>query len=208
MRSRFVPEWLTFEIEQALAAIGGEHVAKKEATVLRMAQAIAKGESQASVFRQPGTCSKNIWHGVNDKVGWKEDPAIAEALALATERARWWLRIKEGQAIQSALNDLVDVAEDAARQIAAVIRYGQMTFPRQGKTVTKQAKVAEVLKASTEVLDRVSALTATKNTTTVQPMTADTFAVLAQQAKAQAGALNEEAAVAWDPTQTPDDDGD
>lgn len=203
-----MPEWLTFEIEQALAAIEGEHVAKKEATVLRMAQAIAKGESQASVFRQPGTCSKNVWHGVNEKAGWKEDPAIAEALSRATARARWWLRVKEGQAIQNALNDLVDVAEDAARQIASVIREGQMTFTRPGKSVTKQAKVAEVLKASTEVLDRVSALTATKNNTVIQPLTADAFAVLAQQAKVKADSLNEQAAQAWNPTQEPDDDGD
>lgn len=166
MRSKFVPDWLTYEIEQALAAIHGEHVAKKEATVLRLAQAIARGESQASVWGQPGTCSKNIWHGAGGKVGWKDDPVIAFALELATTRARWWVRVKEGRALQSALDGLADLSDDAVRQIASVIRYGQMTFTRADEIVIKQASVAEVLKASTDVLDRVSPTTAAKNTTT------------------------------------------
>lgn len=162
MRSRYVPDWLTYEVEQALAAIDGEHVAKKEATVLRLAQAIAAGESQAAVFRLPGTCSKNIWHGVGDKLGWKDDPAIALALELATQRARWWARVKQGRAVQSALDALVDLSEDAVRQIANAVRYGQLTFDRGADIVIKQASVAEVLKASADVLDRVSEMTATK----------------------------------------------
>lgn len=162
MRSRYVPDWLTFEVEQALAAIGGEHVAKKEATVLRMAQAIAQGESQTSVWKHPGTCSKNIWHGVGDKAGWKDDPTIARALDLATERARWWVRVKGGRAVQNALDALVDLSEDAVRQIAGAVRFGQLTFDRGPEIVIKQASVAEVLKAATEVLDRVSEMTATK----------------------------------------------
>lgn len=162
MRSRYIPDWLTFEVEQALAAIDGEHVTKKEATVLRLAQAIAQGQSQTSVFQQPGTCSKNIWHGVGGKPGWKDDPVIAKALELATERARWWVRVKEGRAVQGALDALVDLSEDAVRQIASAVRFGQLTFDRGAEIVIKQASVAEVLKASAEVLDRVSDLTATK----------------------------------------------
>lgn len=204
MRSRFVPDWLTFEIEQALAAITGDQVAKKETTVLRLAQATAKGESAASVFRQSGTCSSNIWYGVGSKPGWKDDPAIEKALKLATERARWWVRIKEGQATQNALNVLIDLSEDAARQIASVVREGQITFERAGKKVIKQAKVGEVLKASTEVLDRISAVTASKSTT-VQTMDADQFAALSAEAKAKAGAVNEAAAQAWDPNRKPND---
>lgn len=207
MQSRYVPDWLTYEVEQALAAIDGEHVAKKELTVLRLAQAIAAGESQSMVFRSPGTCSKNIWHGVGDKPGWKDDPAIARALDLATQRARWWVRVKEGRAVQNALDTLVDLSEDAVRQIAHAVRYGQLTFDRGADIVIKQASVAEVLKASTEVLDRVSTLTATK-ATTVQTLDADQFAVLTAQAKAKAGAVNEAAAMAWNPEQKPTDDAD
>jgi len=163
MRSRYVPDWLTFEVEQALAAIDGEHVAKKEATVLRLAQAIAAGESQAAVFRLPGTCSKNIWHGVGDKPGWKDDPAIAQALALATQRVRWWVRIKQGRAIQDSLDILVDGAEDAARQLVNMVKMGVLVFDFGADGMElRRAEVGHVLEASRQILDRVSALTASK----------------------------------------------
>lgn len=163
MRSRYVPDWLTYEVEQALAAIDGEHVAKKEATVLRLAQAIAAGESQAAVFRLPGTCSKNIWHGVGDKTGWKDDPAIARALHLATERARWWVRIKQGRAIQDSLDILVDGAETAAQQLVNMVKMGVLVFDFGADGLElRRAEVGHVLEASKQILDRVSALTATK----------------------------------------------
>ena len=203
MRGRFVPEWLTHEIEQALSAVTGEHVAKKEATVLRLAQAVARGESQASVWKQPGTCTRNVWNGVGGKPGWKDDPTIAYALELATQRARWWVRVKEGRALQNALDDLIDLSEDAVRQIASVVRYGQVTFERAEEIVIKQASVAEVLKASTDVLDRISPTTAPKNTT-VQTLDADQFAALQAQAKAKAAAVEQAAASAWQPGQEPE----
>jgi len=207
MRSRYVPEWLTYEIEQALAAIGGDQVAAKEAMVLRMAQAVAQGISQRELFKQPGTCSKNTWHGVGDKPGWKDDPAIVHALELATRRARWWVRVKEGRAVENALNALIEVAEDAAGNVVSAIRYGQLTFMRAEQIVIKQASVAEVLKASTEVLDRISTATASKSTT-VQQLDADQFAVLAQQAKAKAAPITEAAAAAWSPESQPADGSD
>lgn len=207
MRSRYVPEWLTYEIEQALAAIGGDQVAAKEAMVLRMAQGIAQGLSQREIFRQPGTCSKNTWHGVGDKPGWKDDPTIAHALELATARARWWVRVKEGRAVENALNALLEVAEDAAGNMVNAIRYGQLTFHREAEIVIKQASVAEVLKASTEVLDRISATTASKSTT-VQTLDADQFAILAQQAKAKAAPIADAAAAAWSPEKPPNDGSD
>ena len=164
MRSKFVPDWLTYEVEQALSAIAGDNVATKEKTVLRMAEAVATGKNQKWVWSQHGTCSKNTWHGVGDKAGWKDDPVIAHALELATERARWWMRVREGGAVQDTLDELMDVAPIAARQIASIIRYGQVTFVRPDGIVIKQASVAEVAKEAESVLDRVSAATATKAT--------------------------------------------
>lgn len=204
MRSRYVPEWLTYEIEQALAAISGDQVAQKEGMVLRMAQAVAQGMTQRELFRQPGTCAKNTWHGVRGKPGWKDDQAIAHALELATQRARWWVRVKEGRAVENALNALIEVAEDAAGNVVSAIRYGQLTFYRETDVVIKQASVAEVLKASTEVLDRISAATAAKSTT-VQKLDADQFAAIAEQARAKATPIAEAAAAAWNPDRKPDD---
>lgn len=203
------PAWLTPEIDDALAAISEPHAVKKQTTVLLVAQAVATGESLRSVFERPDTCKADHWYGTtrrngSRKPGWKEDPAIGAALQLATERARWWVRVKGGSAVQNALDALVDLSEDAVRQIASAIRFGQLTFDRGPELVIKQASVAEVLKASTEVLDRVSAVTASKSTT-VQTMDADQFAALSAEAKAKAGAVNEAAAQAWDPNQKPND---
>lgn len=206
MRSRYVPEWMTFEVEQALAAIDGSSVAKKEATVLRMAQAIAAGESQAEVFRQPGTCSKNIWHGVNEKPGWKDDPAIRTALTVATNRARWWVRVKQGRAIQESLDILLDGAEDAAQQLVNMVRMGVLVFDFGADGMElRRAETGHVLEASKQILDRVSALTAAKSTT-VQALDADQFAALAQQAKAPAKAIEQQAEAAWNPDRKPNGD--
>lgn len=206
------PDWMTPEISEALAAIENPHAVKKQLTVLLVAQALATGQPVSAVFERDDTCKADVWYGTkrrngSRKLGWREEPTIATALHVATERARWWVRVKQGQAVQSAIDALIDLSEDAARQIASAIRFGQLTFDRGPELVIKQASVAEVLKASTEVLDRVSTLTATK-ATTVQTLDADQFAVLTAQAKAKAGAVNEAAAMAWNPEQKPTDDAD
>jgi hypothetical protein len=203
VKPSFVPDWLTHEINTALADITGDHVAKKETTVLRLAQAVANGEAVSSVFGAADTCSRTIWYGNAKKPGWKDDPAIAFALTLATQRARWWIRVKQGRAVQDSLDILVDGSEDAARQLIRVIREGQMFFERAGEYVFKQASVAEVLRASEQVLDRISVATAAKNTTT-HALDADQFAALSAKAKATAGDVAKAAAEGWNPDQKPD----
>lgn len=206
VKSQFVPDWLTYEISNALAAITGDHPAKKEVTVLRLAQAVANGEALASVFGLPGTCSKTIWYGGANKPGWKDDPAILTALALATDRARWWVRIKQGRAVQDSLNILVDGSEDAARQLVSVVRTGALIFDfgADGMEI-RRADVGHVLEASKQILDRVSATTAAKSTV-VQTLDADQFAAMTQQAKAKASQVAADAAGAWDPDDKPDED--
>lgn len=208
LATQFTPEWLTWEISQALAAIDGDHVAKKEATVLRMAQAIANGEPPTGVFAQPGTCSRAVWYGKyahgEHKPGWKDDPAIQAALELATQRARWWVRVKQGRAVQDSLDILVDASEDAARQLVSMIRAGALIFDfgLDGQEI-RRVEAGHVLEASKQILDRVSALTATKATTT-HALDADQFAALQAQAKAKAAAVEQAAASAWQPGQEPE----
>lgn len=210
MREKFVPEWLTWEINEALAAITGDHVVKKETTVLRVAQAVANGEPISGVFAQPDTCSRTIWHGKygdgEHKPGWKDDPTIATALHLATQRARWWVRVKQGRAIQDTLDILVNGSEDAAKQLVNAVQMGALIFDfgADGMEI-RRADVGHILEASKQILDRVSALTATKATTTVA-LDADQFAAMQAKAKASAGALEQAAATAWDPGQQPDAD--
>lgn len=204
VKPQFVPEWLTHEISVALAAIDGDHVAKKETTVLRLAQAVANGEAISGVFSAPDTCSRNVWYGNTGKPGWKDDPAIQTALYLATQRARWWVRVKQGRAVQDSLDILVDGSEDAARQLVNLIRTGTLIFDfgADGQEI-RRAEVAHVLEASKQILDRVSATTAPKGTQT-HALDADQFALLVQQAKAKAGSIEQAAKQAWDPERPPD----
>ena len=74
--------WLTPEIRSALAALTGDHAAKKRATVLAVAFAVAYGDSVKKVFERDDTCAENIWYGK-----WKWESEIEAALKLCTARA-------------------------------------------------------------------------------------------------------------------------
>ena len=160
----FVPGWLTHEVSQALALITGEHVAKKEATVLHLAEALANGVSMNQVFERPDTCSKRVWYGYTDaktghiKAAWRDDEAVTLALHVATERARWWVRVKRGRAVEHALDILMDGSEAAATQLVNLVRHGYVKFDYglDGAEL-RNADVREVLMASEALLDRVSA---------------------------------------------------
>jgi hypothetical protein len=205
-RSLFVPEWLSVEVSEALSQISGAQVAKKEATILRLAEATASGESWSVVFARPETCTKSVWYGFTKrtgkrKLGWCEDVCIKHALAVATARARWWVRVKRGKAVQDALDLLVEGSEDAARQLVNLVRLGQVVFAREqpdGVQIARvDADVREVLAAAKEVLDRVSELTATKQQT-MHSLNADQFAQMMRKAEEKAKTL-EELAEQWEP---------
>ncbi len=194
---QYQPAWLTSEVNEALAAISGEHVAKKETTVLRLAEATATGGSWSGVFARPDTCAKRVWYGTAARPGWQHDPAVVRALAVATAQARWWVRVKRGAAVQAALDTLVDGSEVAAQQLVNLARYGQLLFVDEtGSTRIVAAEVREVLVAAKDILDRVSELTAAKGQANVG-VTSDQMALLLQQAQQRARTLEEEAVQAW-----------
>lgn len=170
------PEWLTPQIDEALASIRDPHAAKKQRTVLLIAQAMATGESLTAVFERPDTCKADIWYGLNRKgrrkPGWREDPHVAAALQLATERARWWVRVKQGQAVQSSLDILMDAGESAAQQLANMVKMGVLVFDFGADGLElRRADVGHVLEASKQILDRISAATASKSTTVIDAAT-------------------------------------
>lgn len=160
-----LPAWLSYEVSQALDCITGDEVAKKERTVLRLAQAMATGISQNEIFRhhrQNGVVNKKYWTGFGDKPGWKDDPAIAHALDVATARARWWVRVKEGKGIEESLDIMKDAAPDVARQIVRIALEGRAMVTVGDREEFKEANLPEILKAGDSVLNRVSVETATK----------------------------------------------
>jgi hypothetical protein len=79
-------EWLTDEIRALLAAIKGEHAAKKRLTVIKLAFARANGTPVKRVFGRDDTCAEMIWY-----TKWSKKPAIKAAFEACCERALAWM---------------------------------------------------------------------------------------------------------------------
>lgn len=90
MTKLMVPEsaygWLNEEIKAALAEIEPPHVAKKRATVIKLAQAAAQQTPMKTVFEAADTCNESIWY-----IKWQFDEKIKRALALAERRCLEWV---------------------------------------------------------------------------------------------------------------------
>ena len=175
--------------------------------MLRLAEALANGVSMNRVFERPDTCSKRVWYGYTDaktgtvKPAWRDDAAITTALAVATERARWWVRVRHGRAVQNALDILMDGAEAAALQLTNLVRYGYVKFDYGPDGVDgseiRGGEVREVLAAAQDLLDRVSDLTAGKGGVT-HTLNSDQFGELLRKAKVDTAELVQEAEGGWD----------
>ena len=113
----FEPEWMTFEIRQALEEIQPPNVRKKRTTVLRLADARANNRSQAETFKLPDVCCKSTWLGQcregHKLPGWRDDPAIQHALELATARAQEWEDTHIARQIAKTRRQLADHAPGA-----------------------------------------------------------------------------------------------
>jgi hypothetical protein len=147
---------MSFEVQAALDAIGEPHSRKKRCTVLRLAEARATGVSVRTVFEQDDTCNVQTWYGrgAND-TGWKDDPAIASALEVATKRAQWWQDQEEGQRIAlrqkqlaATQDELVDLSALATQTLADLMMNADSEKVR--------------LEAAETVLDRADEATARK----------------------------------------------
>ncbi len=166
--THFVPEWMTFEVQQALTKIRDPHATKKQTTVLRLAEAAAMGMPMADVFKRSDTCTEKVWHGWTDKAtgkrhrGWKLDANIARAMGVATERARWWGLVRQGRAVQAALDTLTAATPDVALQLVSIAVHGRAAVMDGNNQVFAPADVKDIIKAADSILDRVSDKTADK----------------------------------------------
>lgn len=115
MTEHIAPEWWTVEVAQALNAIRGHEAARKRRTVLALAFAVARGESQESVWaaNDPEVCSRTTWY---EK--WKHQPDVVRALTICAERAMAW-RDEETARMEALSLQQVrrGLAEDAKRAI-------------------------------------------------------------------------------------------
>lgn len=121
-RSMPIPDvghgWMTDTIRELLGAIRGQHVAKKRATIIRLAFARANQQPMRDVFGQEDTCAENIWY-----MKWRFDPAITAAYEACCARALEW-RDEETTRIQAYYRQerLRAIAEHAAQAPAALAK--------------------------------------------------------------------------------------
>lgn len=148
--------WMTAEVQDALDAIPEPHTRKKRCTVLRLAEARALGLGVRAVFDQEDTCNAVTWYGRKGD-GWKDEPAIKEALEIATKRAQWWQDQEEAQRITmrgrqlaATQDELVDLSKLATETLADLMMNAGSEKVR--------------LEAAETVLDRAAAETAKKLT--------------------------------------------
>jgi hypothetical protein len=153
---------MSFEVHEALARITGEHAAKKQRTVLLLAAAIAAESPQTEVFKRRDTCNRVTWYGRDGEPGWRDDPAIDEALRVAKARALWWMRVRQGGAVQATLDVLVDGAQAAAQQLVRIASEGRVRVMIGEQPEYMTADTGHVVRAANSILDRVSEATADK----------------------------------------------
>jgi hypothetical protein len=141
----YFPEWMTYEIEQALRGL----TRKQRTTVLKLAEAAATPDrTMSDVFREPDCCNRSTWYDRPSKAGWESDPQIKHALALATERAQHWADTSIARHIATAQRKLAQASPPAVDRVISLMAGAQ------------DERIQ--LRAAESILDRTAQETASK----------------------------------------------
>jgi hypothetical protein len=156
----FQPAWMTEELHQALAAIGGHNQRKKRTTVLRLAEARATGKVEGNVFKDPACCGRNCWYGKQPCAGvhlpgWRDDPAIQAALEAAVKRAQWFQDQAETRRIAKRQEQMADAKELLCEYAPHAAK---RLFLLMGQAESEETR----RKAANDILDRAGGETASK----------------------------------------------
>jgi hypothetical protein len=208
--SQVDPDWLAAAADQ-LRRIEGQHAAKKKATVIALVDARLAGKPEETIWdraKHPDVCSRTIYHNK-----WKREPVFAEVLETVTRLARDWRDGRALRALRQAAEKMALASPLAADQLVSIATAGQVRRARVGpdkKPVifTEPAPTADVLRAAVALLDRAGMQTAAKSVTAAAALDADQFAALLSQAKADAAAIDQAAADAWNPDAGPEGEPD
>lgn len=154
----YLPEWLTFELSEALGKLPSR---KHRETVLRLAEARATGtRTEAETFRLPGVCSRVTWYGryrqAGQKLpGWRDDPDVAAALEAATKRAQWWQDQADARRIAKRQEQLAQARDLLAEYAPHAVKRLFVLMGGAGNEETRR-------KAANDILDRADEETASK----------------------------------------------
>jgi hypothetical protein len=147
----YLPEWMTYEIEQALRGL----TRKQRTTVLKLAASAATpGRTMSDVFREPDCCNRSTWYDRPAKAGWESDPQIQHALALATERAQHWQDTTISRHIATAQRKLAQASPPAVDRMISLMK--------------DAADERVQLRAAEGILDRTAQETAIKSSLAVE----------------------------------------
>lgn len=147
----YIPEWMTYEIEQALRGL----TRKQRTTVLRLAEAAATpGLTMTDVFRESDCCNRSTWYDRPSRDGWESDPQIKHALQLATERAQHWQDTTIARHIAEAQRKLAQASPPAVDRVISLMAGAQ------------DERVQ--LRAAESILDRTAQETAVKSSLAVE----------------------------------------
>lgn len=141
------PWWLEMALSE-LDRIQGSERNKKRYTVTRLIDARLAGESDASVFRQAGTVSRDTWYKK-----WAKDPVIASAL----ENIEMLVRPARDRAALAAMAGAAATMQLSSP--SAVIRAVELMQSKDD---------AVALKAAFGLLDRAGMETAIKSSTALE----------------------------------------
>ncbi len=200
--------WIPVAVAE-LAKLDEPHREKKRATIIALVDAALAGSSEEMLWdrdRHPETCSRTIYHNK-----WKKDPTFAGVLQAVLKLAQTWQDTQELRALATAARRLRLASPDAADQLVSIATTGQVrrvfkSAAGVDEVLLAPAAAAEVLRATTAVLDRAGMETASKATTTVA-MDADQFARLREEALQRAEQDHADAERAWEQQQQAAADG-
>lgn len=133
------------EILAAFDRLDNPHAQKKRDTIIALVDARLAGRSEETVWRLPQCCSRNTYHSK-----WKQEPAFAHALELATQTARGW---KDGEAMRALSESARRLALASPLAVTKLIeRLGSVD-----ETIIVRAAVAILDRAGTETAGKASA---------------------------------------------------
>ena len=162
MENAEAEEWRT-SIVAILRKITGQHAGKKQMTILKMLEAEMQGV--AMNWSSPFVCARNTWY---EK--WSADPTIQKVLAEARQHSIEWRTQHAATHIQKALLIIQESSPQAAQAIVDVMRNGD----------DQQKRLA-----AADILNRASAITATKSVGLNMELTAETLSQLMQTANTE-----------------------
>jgi len=171
-QAEFYPEWMTYELENALRQITGRHARKKRTTILRLAEGVVVGRPVTETLAMAETCSETTWYGRYEKgqkkPGWRDDPLVSQALKLATQRAQY-------------CSDTY-IAEQIKETRRLMAKYGPGAVHKLGGLMLTAGSESLQRLSALDILDRLDPETASKGTsppaTDAQPIQITTIEVV------------------------------